>query len=128
MSKATSIRLPDQLLLDVQAYARSNGVSVTDVIIAGIQSQIYSRNTTEKPPCQGMPVPSKSPVASNSEVKKPAKTPDKAPEPVKHAKAHKQSASKQAQPIVNAMLSGIKARPTVAHHPTCMCAMCKDAA
>ena len=146
MSKAISIRLPDQLLLDVQAYARSNGVSVTDVIISGIQSQIYFRNTTEKPPCQSMPTPSKSPVASNSEVEKPAKTPDKAPEPgkalpngyivksayepepVRPVKQPKQSVSKAVQPIVKAMLSGVKARPTVAHHPTCTCAMCKDAA
>ena len=47
------------------------------------------------------------------------------PDPVKQPK---QSASKQAQPIVNAMLSGISKRPLVPHHPRCMCAVCKDAA
>ena len=93
MSKAISIRLPDQLLLDVQAYARSNGVSVTDVIISGLQAILQPVNT--------MPGPVKQP---------------------------KQSASKQAQPIVNAMLSGISKRPLVPHHPRCMCAVCKDAA
>jgi len=46
------------------------------MIIAGLQDQLYSRNTTEKPPTKDMPVPSKSPVASNSEVKKPAKEPE----------------------------------------------------
>jgi len=173
MSKKIECRLPDDLWKDLKEYAGKEGVTVTDIVIAGIQSQIYSRNTTEKPPCQGMPVPSKSPVAVNSEVKKPAKEPEPGtilpngyivksaqelraahklthpldicpgcqqfnnacvcgatvyePEPVKHAKAHKQSASKQAQPIVNTMLSGIKARPTVAHHPTCTCAVCKPA-
>ena len=110
MSKAISIRLPDQLLLDVQAYARSNGVSVTDVIISGLQAILQPVNT--------MPGTAIVTVIASGE-------PVYVPGPVKQPK---QSASKQAQPIVNAMLSDIKARPTVAHHPTCMCAVCKDAA
>ena len=134
----------------------------------------------KKQECNDMPIPSKSPVASNSEVENPADKPVIAkvepeagkplangyipksasqlkaeyknnhpmdicqgchnfnrdcvcgatvyePEPVRTGKQPKQSASRQAQPIVNAMLSGIKARPTVAHHPTCTCAMCKPA-
>ena len=113
MSKAISIRLPDQLLLDVQAYARSNGVSVTDVIISGLQAILQPVNTMP-----GTEIVA--PGASGETVY--------VPDPVSPVKQPKQSASKQAQPIVNAMLSGIKARPTVAHHPTCTCAMCKDAA
>ena len=113
MSKAISIRLPDQLLLDVQAYARSNGVSVTDVIISGLQAILQPVNT--------MPGTAIVTVIASGETVY-------VPDPVSPGKQPKQSASKQAQPIVNAMLSGVKARPTVAHHPTCMCAVCKDAA
>jgi len=176
MSVRVEIRMPDDMHKQVKEDAGKNKVTITDIILDALSDKYLAEG--KKPPSKDMPALPKSLVASNSEGKNPAKTPDKAPEagkplangyipksaqelraahklthpldicpgcqqfnnacvcgatvyepePVKHAKAHKQSASKQAQPIVNAMLSGIKARPTVAHHPTCTCAMCKDAA
>ena len=113
MSKAISIRLPDQLLLDVQAYARSNGVSVTDVIISGLQAILQPVNTMP-----GTEIVA--PGASGETVY--------VPDPVSPVKQPKQSASKQAAPIVKAMLAGLSKRPTATHHPQCTCAMCKDAA
>jgi len=80
MSERINVRLPDELVVDCKAWAKSQGITLTDMIIAGLQDQLYSRNTTEKPPTKDMPALPKSPVASNSEVEKPAKTPDKAPE------------------------------------------------
>jgi len=49
------------------------------------------------------------------------------PDPVKPVKQPKVSVSKAVQPLVNAMLSSVKRSPTVQHHPTCGCAMCKPA-
>ena len=94
----------------------------------------------EKPPCQSMPEHAKSLVASNSEVEKPAKTPEisKAPEtsgvyfhPMPKAgnsKQHKATgklSAKPVDPVVSAMLLTIKASPTVSHHPCCTCGICK---
>ena len=79
MSERINVRLPDELVKDCKLQAKAQGITLTDMIVAGLQDQLYSRNTT-KPPSNDMPVPSKSLVASNGEVKKPAKTPDKAPE------------------------------------------------
>ena len=76
MSKKIECRLPDDLWKDLKEYAGKEGVTVTDIVIAGIQDQLYSRNTTEKPPTKDMPALPKSPVASNSEVEKPAKEPE----------------------------------------------------
>jgi hypothetical protein len=72
-------------------------------------------------------------ATSPDRAEKPAIKPDIAidtiyePDPVKQVKAPKLSASKQAAPIVKALLSGIKRSPTVSHHPTCSCGMCKPA-
>ena len=94
----------------------------------------------EKPPTKDMPALPKSPVASNSEVEKPAKTPEisKAPEtsgvyfhPMPKAgnsKQHKATgklSAKPVDPVVSAMLLTIKASPTVSHHPCCLCGVCK---
>ena len=80
MSKKIECRLPDDLWKDLKEYAGKEGVTVTDIVIAGIQAQIYSRNIPEKPPCQPMAAAAIVDSASLSEGKKPAKTPDKAPE------------------------------------------------
>ena len=71
----------------------------------------------EKPPCQSMPEHAKSLESPLDTVY--------VPNPVRPVKQPKPKTN--AAPIVNAMLSGVKARPTVAHHPTCTCAMCKPA-
>ena len=74
--------------------------------------------TTEKQPCQSMPALPIVPVASPGDT-------IYEPDPVKPAKAPKVSVSKQAVPIVAALLSSISKQPTVSHHPLCTCAMCK---
>ena len=95
MSKAISIRLPDQVLEAVKAYAKGQGVSVTDVIIQGINAILHPCNTLYEPG------------------------------PVKPVKVHKPSATKQAAPVVAALLSSINKRVAVSHHVQCSCAMCK---
>ena len=94
----------------------------------------------KKQECNDMPALPKSPVASNSEVEKPAKTPEisKAPEtsgvyfhPMPKAgnsKQHKATgklSAKPVDPVVSAMLLTIKASPTASHHPCCTCGICK---
>ena len=106
MSKKIECRLPDDLWKDLKEYAGKEGVTVTDIVIAGIQDQLYSRNTTEKPLTKDMPALPKSPVASNSEVKKPVKTPYKAPEAGK--------------PLANGYIP-----KSASHHPCCLCGVCK---
>ena len=76
MSKAISIRLPDQVLKAVKAYAKGQGVTVTDIIVAGINSQIYNNaKLPQKEPCQPMAAAAIVDPASLSEAKKPVKTP-----------------------------------------------------
>lgn len=41
MSKSVHYRLPDKLYEDLVAYAKKEGVSVTDVVIEGIRSVIH---------------------------------------------------------------------------------------
>ena len=112
MRKSISIRLPDQLLEDAKAYAKGQGVGVTDIIIQGIQAILQ--------PCHSMPEPAKSVVGTPGETVY-------EPDQVQKAKTPKTRPSKQVAPLVNAMLSGINKRPTVAHHPLCKCGMCKAA-
>ena len=113
MSKAISIRLDDQVLEDARAYAKGQGVSVTDVIIQGINAILH--------PCNTLPVLPIMPVESTGAVVDPMYEPD----PVKPVKVHKPSAAKQAAPVVAALLSSINKRVTVSHHVQCSCAMCK---
>ena len=75
MSERINVRLPDELVKDCKLQAKAQGITLTDMIVAGLQDQLYSRNTTEKPPTKDMPVPSKSPVSASCEVKKPADKP-----------------------------------------------------
>lgn len=117
MSKKIECRLPDELYADLKEYAGKEGVTITDIVIAGINSQMQ--------PCVTMPALPKSPVASPGEVNKSIDTIYE-PDPVKPAKAPKVSVSKQAAPIVAALLSSISKQPTVPHHPCCICAMCKS--
>ena len=120
MSKAISIRLPDQLLEDVKAYAKGQGVGVTDIIIQGIHAILQPVNTIAETEIMS--------VKSLGSAESPIDTPDIAetvyiPDPVRPAKQPKGKTN--AAPIVNAMLSGISKRHTVTHHPQCKCGMCK---
>jgi hypothetical protein len=47
MSERINIRLPDGLYTDLKAFVEREGVALTDVVIAGINEQIYNR--AEKP-------------------------------------------------------------------------------
>lgn len=106
MSKSVHYRLPEQLLLDTQVYAKVNGVTITDVIIMGLQAVLQGSQSMAKSEI----------VVSGDTVYE--------PDPVKPVKQPKISVSKQAAPIVSAMLSGIRKQPTVQHHPQCKCTMC----
>lgn len=103
MSKKIECRLPDDLYQDLKEYASKQGVTVTDIVIAGINGQIHGLpEATEKPPSVSMPEPEiVAPGSSGETVYE--------PDPVKPAKTPKISASKQVQPIVNALLSGVRA-------------------
>jgi uncharacterized protein YcsI (UPF0317 family) len=46
------------------------------------------------------------------------------PDSVKPVKIKRRSVSKAVAPVVSSLLSTVKARPTVSHHPTCKCGMC----
>lgn len=92
-------RLPDQLLLDIQAYARLNGVSVTDVIIQGLNVVLG----------EGM----KGQTVYEADEIKPIKVP-------------KQSVKKEAAPMVKSLLAGVNVSPTVQHHPRCKCGVCNS--
>lgn len=108
MSKAISIRLDDQLLDDCKAWASKQGVTLTDMIIAGLLSQLQGSQAIAAPVIVH-------PGASCETVY--------IPDPVKPAKAPKIKSN--AAPVVSAMLSGISKRLTVTHHPTCTCGICK---
>ena len=47
MSQSVHYRLPDQLVLDVKEYAKSQGVSVTDIIIQGLQAILQPVKATQ---------------------------------------------------------------------------------
>ena len=76
MSKAISIRLDDQVLDDCKAWAKNEGITLTDMILVGLLEQLHGKNK----PCQPMPEPEIVVPAASCEVKKPVKTPYKAPE------------------------------------------------
>ncbi len=60
MSKKIECRLPDDLRQDLKEFAKKWGVTVTDVVIAGIQDQLHSRiqlATSQNQPSNGMPAP-----------------------------------------------------------------------
>ena len=121
MGRVRNLRLPDEMEAEVDKYLVDNKIKFTDLVISGVTSIIYQESKQpEKRPVNTMPGTAIVTVIASGETVY-------VPDPVSPVKQPKQSASKQAQPIVNAMLSGIKARPTVAHHPTCMCAVCKPA-
>jgi hypothetical protein len=90
MSKKIECRLPDDLYADLKEYACKEGVTVTDIVIAGINNQIHGlTETAKKQECQPMPEPEIMPVSVHREVKKQAsksiiaKEPYKEPEPCK---------------------------------------------
>jgi len=115
MSKTISVRLPDDLYEILIEFKKQHGVSIADVVITGILSQVQPAKIK---PCYPMADTEKTLVGAPGETVY-------IPDPVKPAKQPKQSVSKAAAPIVEAMLSGIKSKVTVQHHPTCTCAMCK---
>jgi len=60
MSKKIECRLPDDLCQDLKEFAKKWGVTVTDVVIAGIQDQLHSRIqllTSQNQPSNDMPAP-----------------------------------------------------------------------
>ena len=46
------------------------------------------------------------------------------PDAVKPEKVPRVSVKKEVVPVVNALLAGVKVRPTVQHHPQCKCGVC----
>ena len=78
MSVRVEIRMPDDMHKQVKEDAGKNKVTITDIILDALSDKYLAEG--KKPPTKDMPALPKSPVASNSEGKKPAKTPDKAPE------------------------------------------------
>jgi hypothetical protein len=113
MSERINVRLPDELVVDCKAWAKSQGITLTDMIIAGLLEQLHGKNK----PCQPMPEPEIVVPAASCTVC--------APDHIRQVKQHKVSASKQAAPVVAALLSSINKRVTVSHHVQCSCAMCK---
>ena len=138
MSVRVEIRMPDDMHKQVKEDAGKNKVTITDIILDALSDKYLAEG--KKSPTKDMPALPKSPVAVNSEVEKPAKTPEisKAPEtsgvyfhPMPKAgnsKQHKATgklSAKPVAPVVSAMLLTIKANPTVSHHPCCNCGVCK---
>jgi hypothetical protein len=76
MSERINIRLPDELAKDCKEYAKGQGITLTDMIISGLQDQL---RPIEKPgiePANTITAPMKSVVEASGEVKTPAITPD----------------------------------------------------
>ena len=97
MGMVRTLRLPDDLDEDVSKYLVEHKIKFTDLVIAGIRGQIHERFLGD--------------TVYEAGAVKPAKVKKR---PVDVA------------PIVNAMLSGVKVSPTVQHHPTCKCGVCKE--
>ena len=76
MSKAISIRFPEQLLEDAKVFARAEGVTITDVIIKGIQSQLSPR-WAQQPAAEPIKKPGKKRVKEAQPI-----TPVPEPEPI----------------------------------------------
>ena len=77
MSKKIECRLSDDLYADLKEYASKEGVTVTDIVIAGINSRIYKLpGEVKKQPAITLPeleiIDSRAPGA----VEKPVSTPD----------------------------------------------------
>mgnify|MGYP001172710393 CR=1 FL=1 len=119
MSKKIECRLPDDLYKNLKEYASKQGVTVTDIVIAGINSQIYGLpGKAKNPPSNDKPV---SEIVQSGASGETVYEPD----PVKLPKAPKISASKTVSPIVSQLLAGISKQVLVAHALNCPCAMCK---
>jgi hypothetical protein len=140
MLKRIDARIPEELLNDIREAAKDEGVTVTDIMSECFRLYLTAKKEEEeinnreaekakKPAYQPMPAPEIVAPASPGEAEKSVSEPDIGkdtiyePDPVRPAKQPK--AKSNAAPIVNALLSGVNASPTTAHHPLCSCAICK---
>jgi hypothetical protein len=121
MGRVRNLRLPDEMEDDLDKYLVDNKVKFTDLVISAITPVIYEQG--KKQPCKDMPEPAKSAVASPCEPDI-GKDTIYEPDPIRPVKIKRRSVSKAVAPVVSALLSNVKARPTVSHHPQCKCGMC----